>query len=120
MPLFGWVAARVARRHVLAWTLGFFAINLALFALAFQLRPDNAWLARAFYIWLSVFNLLAVSGAWSVLADLFLIGEGTRLFALIAVGASVGGLAGPLLGVALVGSIGHAGLLLLAAASLVG
>ena len=120
MPLFGWLSARAARRRVLPWTLGFFAMNLALFALAFQLRPDNAWLARAFYIWLSVFNLLAVSVAWSVLADLFRIGEARRLFALMATGASVGGLAGPLLGVALVGSIGHAGLLLLSAALLVG
>ena len=120
MPLFGWLAARAARRHVLAWTLGFFATNLALFALAFQLRPDNAWLARAFYIWLSVFNLLAVSVCWSILADLFRIAEAKRLFALMAVGASVGGLVGPLLGVLLVGPIGHAGLMLLSAMLLVG
>ena len=120
MPLFGWLAARAARRHVLAWTLGFFATNLALFALAFQLRPDNAWLARAFYIWLSVFNLLAVSVCWSILADLFRIAEAKRLFALMAVGASVGGLVGPLLGVLLVGPIGHAGLMLLSAMLLIG
>jgi len=54
------------------------------------------------------------------MADLFRIIEAKRLFALVAVGASVGGLAGPLLGVALVGSIGHAGLLLLSAALLAG
>jgi len=120
MPLFGWLAGRAARRRVLAWTLGFFATNLVLFALGFLLLPDNAWLARAFYIWLSVFNLLAVSVCWSVMADLFRIVEARRLFALMAVGASVGGLVGPLLGVALVGAIGHAGLLLLSAALLVG
>jgi len=120
MPLFGWLAGRAVRRRVATWTLGFFATNFALFALAFQVWPENAWLARAFYIWLSVFNLLAVSVAWSVLADLFRIAEAKRLFALMAVGASVGGLVGPLLGVALVGSIGHAGLLLLSAALLVG
>ncbi len=120
MPLFGWLAGRAVRRRVATWTLGFFATNLVLFALAFQWRPDNAWIARAFYIWLSVFNLLAVSVAWSVLADLFRIAEAKRLFALMAVGASVGGLVGPLLGVALVGSIGHAGLLLLSAVLLVG
>jgi len=84
------------------------------------LRPDDVWLARAFYIWLSVFNLLSVSVVWSVMADLFRIAEAKRLFALVAVGASVGGLVGPLLGVALVGSIGHAGLLLLSAVLLVG
>jgi AAA family ATP:ADP antiporter len=120
MPLFGWLAARAERRRVLAWTLGFFAMNLALFALAFLLRPDDVWLARGFYIWLSVFNLLSVSVVWSVMADLFRIAEAKRLFALVAVGASVGGLVGPLLGVALVGSIGHAGLLLLSAVLLVG
>jgi AAA family ATP:ADP antiporter len=120
MPLFGWLAARAARRQVLTWTLGFFATNLALFALGLALRPDDAWLARGFYIWLSVFNLLAVSVTWSVMADLFQIVEAKRLFALMAVGASVGGLVGPLLGIVLVGSIGHPGLLLLSAALLVG
>lgn len=120
MPLFGWLAARAERRRVLAWTLGFFAMNLALFALGFLLRPNDPWLARGFYIWLSVFSLLSVSVAWSVMADLFRIAEARRLFALVAVGASAGGLAGPVLGVALVGSIGHAGLLLLSALLLVG
>jgi AAA family ATP:ADP antiporter len=120
MPLFGWLAGYAPRRLVLAWTLGFFAMNLVLFALGFMWRPDDPWLARGFYIWLSVFNLLAVSVAWSVMADLFRITEAKRLFALMAVGASVGGLVGPLLGVALVGSIGHAGLLLLSAFLLIG
>jgi len=120
MPLFGWLSARAARRRVFTFTLGFFATNLVLFALAFRLRPEGPWLARAFYIWLSVFNLLAVSVAWSVMADLFRISEAKRLFAPIAVGASVGGLVGPALGVAFVGSIGHAGLLLLSAALLLG
>lgn len=120
MPMFGALAARVERRRVLPWTLGFFATNLALFAAAFALKPDDVWLARAFYIWLSVFNLLAVSVAWSVMADLFRIGEAKRLFALMAVGASVGGLVGPLLGGLLVKPIGHPGLLLLSALLLVG
>jgi AAA family ATP:ADP antiporter len=120
MPLFGWLAARAERRRVLAWTLGFFATNLAGFALGFLLAPNDPWLARGFYIWLSVFNFLSVSVAWSVMADLFRIAEAKRLFALVAVGASAGGLAGPALGVALVGTIGHAGLLLLSAALLVG
>jgi AAA family ATP:ADP antiporter len=120
MPLFGWIAGNVPRRRIAAWTLGFFAMNLALFALAFWLRPDDVWLARAFYIWLSVFSLLAVSVAWSVMADLFRLGEAQRLFALMAGGASFGGLVGPLLGVALVGAIGHVGLLLLSAALLGG
>jgi AAA family ATP:ADP antiporter len=120
LPLFGWVAARVPRRHILFWVFGFFASNLLLFALGFRLRPDDAWLARGFYVWLSMFNLVAISVAWSVLVDLLAASEARRLFALMASGASIGGLVGPLLGVLLVTAIGHAGLLVLSALLLAG
>lgn len=120
IPLFGWLAARAARRRILPWTYGVFALNLLGFAAAFVADPGNAWAARAFYIWLSVFNLLAVSVAWSVLADLFTPGQAKRLFGLLAAGLSAGGLLGPLLGIALVGWIGHAGLMVLATLFLLG
>ena len=120
MPLFGWAAGRAPRRYILPWTYGFFALNLAGFALAFQLDPQNPWIARSFYIWLSVFNLLAISLAWSVLADVMVLAQAKRLFAIMAGGASFGGLAGPVLGTLLVEPIGHAGLMLLSAALLVG
>ena len=115
MPLFGWLATRVQRRRILAWSYAFFASNLAGFGLLLAISPDNVWTARVFYVWLSVFNLLAVSIIWSVLADLFPLSQAKRLFAVIASGASLGGLIGPLLGALLVGPIGHSGLLLLSA-----
>ena len=120
IPLFGWIAARAPRRRILPWTYGFFALNLLGFAAAIAVRPEDPWLARAFYIWLSVFNLLSVSVAWSVLADLLSVAQAKRLFALIAAGLSAGGLVGPLLGVLLVGPLGIAGLMVLATAFLVG
>lgn len=89
LPVFGWIASSVRRRRILAWTFAFFALNLAGFALGFLSDPDNVWIARTFYIWLSVFNLLAISLAWSVLADLLPATEAKRLFAMIAGGASV-------------------------------
>ena len=65
--LFGWIACRVPRRSILPWTYGFFILNLGVFAALMLACPDSAWTARAFYVWLSVFNLLAVSVAWSCL-----------------------------------------------------
>lgn len=118
LPTFGWISSKVPRRHILLWTYAFFTSNLALFSVGFAHDPANIWLARSFYIWLSVFNLVAISLAWSVLADLLATFQAKRLFALIAGGASLGGLAGPVLGTLLVGPIGHAGLLLLSAALL--
>ncbi|WP_191831696.1 NTP/NDP exchange transporter [Pseudomonas fluorescens] len=120
LPLFGWLASKVQRRRILPWTYGFLASNLLVFAALFALQPDNLWSARAFYIWLSMFNLLSISLAWSVLADLFSSEQAKRLFGLLAAGASLGGLLGPLLGTLLVGVIGHAGLVVLATACLLG
>jgi ATP:ADP antiporter, AAA family len=120
LPLFGWVASKVSRRSILPWSYGFFVANLLGFAVAFAAEPHNLWTARAFYIWLSVFNLLAVSLAWSVSADIFRSNQAKRLFALIAKGASFGGLIGPILGTLLVPPIGHAGLLVFSALLLAG
>ncbi len=120
LPLFGWLAARVARRRILPWLYAFFAANLFAFALGFHFAPDNIWFARTFFVWLSVFNLIAISVAWSVLADVFSVAQAKRLFAVMAGGASFGGLLGPILGTVLVGPIGHAGLLILAGLMLLG
>src|SRR5690606_15073228 len=84
LPLFGWLASKVARRRILPWTYGFFVLNLLAFAAGFALQPDSLWFARSFYIWLSVFNLLSISLAWSVLADVFAAAQARRLFALMA------------------------------------
>ncbi len=115
LPLFGWLASKASRRRILPWAYGFFVTNLLGFALGLLAWPDSLWAGRAFYIWLSVFNLLAISLAWSVLADVFASHEAKRLFALIAGGASAGGLVGPILGTLLVEPLDHAGLLILAA-----
>ncbi|MFJ4394624.1 NTP/NDP exchange transporter [Pseudomonas sp. NPDC089396] len=120
LPLFGWLASKVRRRHILHWTYGFFVSNLLLFAVLFACQPDDVGQARAFYIWLSVFNLLTISLAWSVLTDLFASEQGKRLFGLLAAGASLGGLSGPILGALLVAPLGHAGLVMLAGLFLLG
>lgn len=115
LPIFGWLASRLSRRTLLPWVYGGCSAVLVCFAVGFWVAPDNAWSARAFYIWLSVFNLIAISLAWSVLADVLVASQAKRTFALIASGASIGGLAGPILGAILVSPLGHAGLLVLSA-----
>ncbi|AEF23978.1 NTP/NDP exchange transporter [Pseudomonas fulva] len=115
VPLFAWLNSRVPRIHFIDWVYGFFCLNLLGFAAAFSLMTESLWLARTFYVWISVYNLFVVSVAWSLMADVFDSPQAKRLFAFIAAGASVGGLAGPALSTLLVGSIGASGLALLAA-----
>lgn len=113
VPVYGTLAKRVQRRRLLPATYIFSAVVMAGFGLGLMTDPDNVWTARAFYIWLSVFNLFVISIAWSLMADIFNADQGHRLFGQIAAGASLGGLAGPLLSGLLVAPLGHAGLLLL-------
>src|SRR5690606_9191618 len=86
MPVFGWIASKATRRHIVPWPYAFFALNLFAFAAAFSQDPEIVWVARTFYVWLSVFNLLVISLAWSVLADIFAVSQAKRLFAMIAAG----------------------------------
>jgi len=118
IPLYGACSARLPRRRFVPWVYAFFVANLLGFALATRLAPDSIWLARVFYVWLSVFNLFVVSVAWSLMADVFRPEQAKRLFGLLAAGASAGGLTGPLLGGWLVARVGLTGLMLLCAALL--
>lgn len=79
VPLFGALSARVARRRLLPWVWLFFVANLLAFAAGFAHDAGNVWQARAFYVWLSVFNLFVVSLAWSLLADVFRPEQAKRL-----------------------------------------
>ncbi len=115
VPLFGWLVARVPRKRLLPATYAFFVVNLVGFALAFQADPENVWVGRVFYVWATVFNLFVVSVFWSFMADIWREAEGRRLFGVIAAGGSLGGLAGPLLVRAFVGSVGTAGVALIGA-----
>jgi AAA family ATP:ADP antiporter len=118
-PLFGWLVSRVRRRNITRWMFGCFGLNIFGFAVMIHLYGETVWLARIFFVWLSVFNLMAISLTWSVLVDVFNSEQARRLFAIMAAGASCGGLAGPLIGVLFVTSIGNAGLLLIAGMMLV-
>src|SRR5690606_25880301 len=114
VPLFAWLSSRVPRLHFIDWVYGFFCVNLLTFAALFHLMGESPWLARVFYVWISVYNLFVVSVGWSLMADVFDAGQAKRLFAFIAAGASVGGLVGPALSALLAASLGEAGLMLLA------
>ncbi|WP_214510411.1 NTP/NDP exchange transporter [Pseudomonas brassicacearum] len=115
VPLFAWLSSRVPRLRLIDWVYGFFGFNLLMFVELFQFQPDSVWLARVFYVWISVYNLFVVSVAWSLMADVFDSEQAKRLFAFIAAGASVGGLLGPTLSALLIGPLGASGLMLLAA-----
>ena len=99
-PIFGWVASRYPRRVFLPWVYLFFVSNILIFWVIFSqnadLQRDSIWLGRAFFVWLSVFNLFVVSVFWSFMADIYTREQGRRLFGIITSGGSIGALLGGL------------------------
>ncbi len=118
-PVFGWLTGRFARRRLLPWLYAFFIANLLAFHAAFEAGgTQSGAVARAFFVWVSVFNLFAVSVFWSLMADLFTTGQAQRLYGFIAAGGTAGALAGPSLTAGLVTLIGAKGMLFVSVAFL--
>ena len=119
VPAFGWAVARFSRRGVVVASYGFFVINLLVFFLLLRAEIAPTWTARAFFVWVSVFNLFVISLFWSVMNDVFDQAQALRLFGLIAAGGSLGAIAGPGLTTLLVSHVGPINLLPLSAALLI-
>ena len=115
IPLFGWISSRFPRRRFLPYVYLFFIANLLLFHVLIGTGDIHVAVARAFFIWTSVFNLFVVSVFWSFMTDLYSNLQARRLFGFIAAGGTLGALAGPALTTLLVQPLGAANLLLMSA-----
>jgi AAA family ATP:ADP antiporter len=120
VPLFGLVTAKLPRRKFLPLVYYFFIANIMLFYALFQVEAVRPWAARAFFIWVSVFNLFVVSVFWSFMVDLFSSAQGKRLFGFIAAGGTVGAITGPALTALLAAPLGPVNLLPVSALLLLG
>jgi len=96
VPLYSWTASRYSRGVFVPLANRVFIANLVGFYAALMLLPDGArpWIDRVFYVWASVFALFVVTVFWGFMADCFRNEQGRRLFGFIAVGSSLGGIAG--------------------------
>lgn len=119
VPVFGWISSHFPREKFLPYVYLFFISNIILFFILFQTELEQVAIARAFYIWVSVYNLFVVSVFWSFLSEIFSSSQAKRLFAFIAMGGTAGGIVGPLLTAALVSFLGTANLLIISGLFLV-
>ncbi len=118
-PVFGWITSRYPRRTFLPWIYYFFIANILTFFAVFTYAQNHelsqVWISRAFFVWLSVFNLFVVSVFWSFMADIYTRQQSRRLFGVISAGGSTGALIGPIITSLLVTRIGFQNLLPLSA-----
>ncbi len=90
----------------------FFAINLLIF---YFLGISGFSIGFAFFVWLGIFSVGQVAQFWALAADVHSINAGQRVFAIIALGGSLGAVLGSQSAHHLFPLLGSYGMLLLAA-----
>src|SRR5579864_8548035 len=118
-PLYGWLTSRLPRSLFLPWVYIFFAANLVGFWFWFRMQADHTWIARSYFVWVSVFNLFILATFWGLMADVFTREQAGRLFGFIWAGASSGGVIGPYIDKKLAVPFGAINLLLISAGLLI-
>ena len=113
-PVFSALVSRLPRRRFVTWSYRALMACLLGFFVALQTLPEHSmvWVGRAFFVWVSVFNLFAVSLFWAVMADTYDAPTSRRLYGVIMAGGSLGALLGGLVTASLVDWIGAPALLL--------
>ena len=115
-PLYAGLASRIKLSTFLPWVYGFVAVTLLAFAALFTGGYyQDRWIAAAFYVWVSTFNMLIISVFWTFMADIFSSTQAKRLFGFVAAGGTVGGIVGPALATILAKRIGNNELMLISA-----
>jgi len=120
-PIFGLLVSRFRRLLFISATYLFFAASLVVFwaLLVFTPQAVGERSGQVFFVWFSVFNLFSTMVFWALMADRFTLEQSKRLFGVIAVGGTLGAIAGPALAATLAEPLGTPALLLVAAGSLV-
>ncbi len=115
VPVYGVVFRRATKNRMVCGTTLFFVASLGAFYAACRAGVDIGFI---YYVWVGVFGVTIVAQFWAHAADTFSVDSGQRLFPIIMAGATLGGLAGPLVARVLYDADNPASLLLVAAALL--
>jgi ATP:ADP antiporter, AAA family len=115
VSIYGAILSITRFRSLVPGVYAFFAATFLVLYVAKEFFADPVWVNKGFYVWVSVFSLFHLSVFWGFMADLFNKSQAPRLFGIIAAGASVGSIVGPMVTIFLVDIIGTNSMLLVSA-----
>jgi AAA family ATP:ADP antiporter len=113
VPAYGLLANRVRRIRLIRVS---YVVVIASLAVFFALGRAGVPVGLPFFVWLGIVSVFLIAQFWSYANDLYTEEQGKRLFAIIAVGGSLGAMFGP----RLANLADTFGVMLIAAAVLVG
>ena len=110
VPAYSALYQRLPRRQFSLW-VG--ALLLFVQLVFFLLSQAGLGIGFAYYVWVGIFGVVITAQFWAFAADTFNVKTGKRVFPLIMIGVSLGGLVGPALAGQLFQALGTRGLMLI-------
>ena len=95
VPAYGALASAVSRVKLLNSTTLFVMATLILFYLWGSMGGVGTAIGLSFYVYLGIINVFLIAQFWSFANDIYTERQGKRLFAIIAIGQSLGAVLGP-------------------------
>ena len=95
IPLYGYLGSRMSRLKLIWASMSFIVLCLVGFLFWGQATGSGTAIGITFFIWLGIFNYFLTAQFWSFANDIYTEAQGKRLFAIIAIGQSLGAVAGP-------------------------
>ena len=103
---FSRLASKVPRHLLISWVTLFFISNLGLFYVFHLLGMSIGTMGIIFFTWTGIFNLLVIAQFWGFANDIYTEEAGKRLFPMIAIGQTCGGVFGSSIAQAIIGPLG--------------
>lgn len=91
IPTYSFLANRIEPARLVKGITAVFVVSLGAFFVA---RRGDVAVGFAFFVWLGIFSTLSIAQFWSIANDVMTEPQGKRLFPLIAVGGTAGGILG--------------------------
>jgi AAA family ATP:ADP antiporter len=111
VSIYGAIISRVRFSRIVPGVYIFFALSFVGFYIAGATMSGNDIVNRIYYVWTSVFGLFHLSVFWTYMSGLYNKEQAKRLFGVIAVGSSLGAIAGPAFSSAFLDNIGNLNML---------
>jgi ATP:ADP antiporter, AAA family len=92
VPAYGALVNRAPRMRLINVS---YAIVIACLLVFYALARLDAPIGLAFFVWIGIVNMFLIAQFWSYANDLYTEEQGKRLFAIIAIGGSLGAVLGP-------------------------
>ncbi len=116
VPLYGVLFRNTNRTQLVVVLNLFFVANLVIF---FLMNRAGMSIAFHYYVWIGIFGVMAVAQFWAYATDIYNVRSGQRVFPIVMIATSIGGLAGAQFSATAFPLFGTNGLMLVAAAMIV-